>query len=116
MNHTAQNGLKSSALLLGISVEELIDVLHNATKIKEIRTPSGCAFILPTRESTEKSAPEVHSPDSQGRRPHPDGFTPPDYANPDECKRAVTRLEASLGYWQIEADYWHGMWLNNLPK
>ena len=114
MNHTAQNGLKASAYLLGITVEELIDVLNNASKIKEIRTTSGCPFILPTREGTEESTPEVRFADNQRRRSDTDGFKEPDYTNADECKRAVTRLYVSLGYWQIEAGYWHGMWLNSI--
>lgn len=116
MNHTAQNSLKSSAFLLGITVEELIDVLHNATQIKEIRTASGCPFILPTREGTEKPAPEVHIFDYQRRRDDIDGFATPDFTNADECKRAVTRLVHGLAYWQVEATYWHDKWLNNLPK
>lgn len=114
MNHTAQNSLRGSAFMLGITVEELIDVLHNASKIKEIRTSSGCAFVLPPREGKEESAPEVRFADNERRRSDIDGFTEPNYADADECKRAVTRLIASLGYWQIEANYWHGMWLNNL--
>lgn len=116
MNHTAQNGLKASAYLLGISVEELIDVLNNASQIKEIRTTSGCPFILPTRQSKEESSPEIRFADNERRRSDIDGFTPPDYANADECKRAVTRLTVSIGYWQIEAGYWHSMWLNNLRR
>jgi hypothetical protein len=116
MNHTAQNSLKGSAFMLGITVEELIDVLHNASKIKEIRTASGCPFVLPVRQSKEESTPEVRFADNERRRSDTDGFTQPNYADADECKRAVTRLTVSLGYWQIEADYWHSMWLNNLPK
>lgn len=114
MNHTAQNSLKGSAFMLGITVEELIDVLHNASKIKEIRTASGCPFVLPVRQSKEESTPEVRFADNERRRSDTDGFTQPNYADADECKRAVTRLTASLGYWQIEANYWHNMWLNNL--
>ena len=116
MNHTAQNSLKASAYLLGLSVDELINVLHNASKVQEIRTASGCPFVLPTREGKEKSAPEVHQPDGQGRRDDSDSFTEPNYANADECQRVVTRLTHSLRYWQIEANYWHGMWENNLKK
>lgn len=100
--------------MLGISVEELIDVLHNASKIKEIRTASGCPFVLPAREGEEESSPEVRFADNQRRRSDTDGFTPPDFTNADECERAITRLTVSLGYWQIEAGYWHNMWLNNL--
>ena len=116
MNHTKQNSLKSCAYMLGITVEELIDVLHNASQIKEIRTASGCPFILPTREGKEESSPEVHFSDSERRRVNLDSFTQPDYSNADECKRTVTRLVVSLGYWQIESDYWHSMWLNNLER
>lgn len=114
MNHTAQNSLKASAYLLGLSVEELIDVLHNASKIKEIRTSSGCPFVLPVRQGKEDSIPEVHQSIRQGCRTDTDRFEEPNYADADECKRAVTRLSHSLHYWQIEATYWHGMWLNNL--
>jgi len=48
MNHNNQNGLKASALLLGLSVEELIQILHNANSVKEIRTASGhrLSFLL----------------------------------------------------------------------
>jgi len=116
MNHTAQNSLKASAYLLGISVEELIDVLHNASKIKEIRTASGCPFSLPTRESKEESPSEVCQSLREGRRTDTDCFTEPNYANADECKRAVTQLMYSLDYWQIEATYWHDKWLTNLKS
>jgi len=116
MNHTLQNSLKSSAFLLGISVEELINVLHNASKIQEIRTPSGCPFILPTRESKEESLPEVCESFRQRRRVDTDCFEEPNYANPDECKRAVTQLKDALHYWQIEGKYWHGMWLHELKR
>ena len=114
MNHTEQNSLKASAYLLGLSVEELIDVLYKASKIKEIRTSSGCPFILPARESKEESISKVHKSNGQGCRTDTDCFEEPNYANADECKRAVTRLSHSLQYWQIEATYWHGMWLNNI--
>ena len=116
MNHTAQNSLKASAYLLGLSVEELINVLHNASKVQEIRTASGCPFVLPTREGKEEHLPEVHKPIGEGRRVNTDRFEEPNYANADECERAIVRLMHSLDYWQIEADYWHGMWLNNLKK
>jgi hypothetical protein len=116
MNHTAQNSLKASAYLLGLSVEELIDVLHNASKVKEIRTASGCPFVLPVRESKEESPSEVRQPVSEGRRTDTDCFTEPNYANADECKRAVTQLMHSLDYWQIEATYWHDKWLTNLKS
>ncbi len=116
MNHTAQNSLKASAYLLGLSVEELINVLHNASQVQEIRTASGCPFVLPAREGTEKPSPEVRFDDNQRRRTDTDGFTEPNYADADECKRAVTRLVQSVRYWEIEASYWHGMWLNNLQK
>jgi hypothetical protein len=116
MNHTAQNSLKASAYLLGLSVEELIDVLHNASKTKKIRTASGCPFVLPARESKEKSAPEVCVADNQRRRSDSDVFKEPNYSDANECERAVKQLMHSLDYWQIEANYWHGMWLNNLPK
>ncbi len=116
MNHTKQNSLKGCAYMLGISVEELIDVLHNASKIKEIRTSSGCPFVLPAREGEEESLPEVHQSFHKGRRDDFDSFTQPDFTNADECKRAVTRLVHGLAYWQIEANYWHDKWLSNLPK
>jgi hypothetical protein len=116
MNHTAQNSLKASAYLLGLSVEELIDVLHNASKVKEIRTASGCPFVLPVRESKEESPSEVRQPVSEGRRTDTDCFTEPNYANADECKRAVIQLMHSLDYWQIEATYWHDKWLTNLKS
>lgn len=67
MNHNNQNGLKASALLLGLSVEELIQILHNANSVKEIRTASGQPFILPAVWSEEKQS-EVHLLDNQGRR------------------------------------------------
>jgi hypothetical protein len=67
MNHNNQNGLKASALLLGLSVEELIQILHNANSVKEIRTASGQPFILPAVWCEEKRS-EVHLLDSQGRR------------------------------------------------
>ena len=114
MNHTQQNSLKGCAYMLGITTQELIDVLHNASKVKEIRTASGCPFVLPTRQGKEESLPEVHKSLGQGRRTDTDCFTEPNYANPDECKRAVTQLMQALHYWQIEATHWHGMWLNNL--
>lgn len=116
MNHTAQNSLKASAFMLGISVEELIDVLHNASKFKEIRTSSGCPFILPARESKEESLSEVYQPYRQGRRTDTDCFKEPNYSNADECKRAVTQLTQALHYWQIEATYWHDKWLTNLKS
>ena len=116
MNHTKQNSLKGCAYMLGISVEELINVLHNASKVQEIRTASGCPFVLPTRESTEESAPEVHRTDDEGRRGDTDSFKEPDYSDAEECKRAVTRLVHSMGYWQIEATYWHNMWLFTLER
>lgn len=116
MNHTAQNSLKASAYLLGLSVEELINVLHNASEVKEIRTSSGCPFVLPSREGKEEHLPEVHKPIGEGRRVDTDCFKEPNYANADECKRAVRQLMHSLEYWQIEATHWHGMWLNNLKK
>jgi hypothetical protein len=65
MNHTAQNSLKASAYLLGISVEELIDVLHNASQIKEIRTTSGFPLSLPIRTGQKKPAPEVCGADDK---------------------------------------------------
>lgn len=116
MNHTAQNSLKASAYLLGISVEELIDVLHNASKIKEIRTTSGYPFVLPSREGEKKPAPEVHKSDNKGCGTDSEGFTQPNYADADECKRAITRLTHGVRYWQIEADYWFGMWLNEIKR
>lgn len=116
MNHKAQNSLKASAFLLGISVEELIDVLHNASKIKEIRSTSGCPFILPTRESEKESIPKIRVFDSEGRRTHSDSFKEPNYADADECKRAITQLLQAVHYWQIEGTYWHNMWMNALPK
>ncbi len=116
MNHTAQNSLKASAYLLGLSVEELIDVLHNASKIKEIRTASGCPFVLPVRESKEESAPEVHISDNQGRRSNLDVFEEPDYSDANECKRAITQLKQALHYYQVESAHWYGMWVNELPK
>jgi len=66
MNHTAQNSLKASAYLLGISVEELIDVLNNASQIKEIRTTSGFPLSLPTRTGQTQPAPEVCGADDKG--------------------------------------------------
>lgn len=114
MNHTAQNSLKASAYLLGLSVEELINVLHNASKVKEIRTSSGYPFVLPSREGKEESLSEVCESYRQGRRDDTDCFTEPNYANANECKRAVTQLTQALHYWTIEAKHWHGMWLNNL--
>lgn len=114
MNHTAQNSLKASAYLLGLSVEELIDVLHNASKVKEIRTASGCPFVLPTRQGKEESLSEVYQSFRQGRRTDTDCFEEPNYANADECKRAVTQLKQALHYWQIEGSYWHGMYLNQI--
>lgn len=116
MNHTAQNSLKASAYMLGLSVEELIDALHNASKIKEIRTASGHPFVLPTREGKEESLSEVYQSVREGRRTDTDCFTEPNYANADECKRAVTQLMHSLDYWQIEATHWHDKWLNGLKK
>lgn len=97
--------------MLGISVEELIDVLHNASKVKEIRTTSGCPFVLPAREGKEESLSEVYQSFRQGRRTDSDCFEEPNYANADECKRAVTQLKQALHYWQIEGQYWHGMYL-----
>jgi hypothetical protein len=116
MNHTAQNSLKASAYLLGITVEELIDVLHNASKVKEIRTASGCPFVLPVRQGKEESTPEVRLFDGEGRRTNSDCFEEPNYANADECKRAVTQLKHALNYWQIEGTYWYNMWVDALPR
>jgi hypothetical protein len=116
MNHTAQNSLKASAYLLGLSVEELINVLHNASKVQEIRTASGCPFVLPAREGKEESLSEVCQSFRQRRRVDTDCFEEPNYANPDECKRAVTQLKDALHYWQIEAKHWHGCWLNQLQR
>lgn len=114
MNHTKQNSLKGCAYMLGITVEELIDVLHNASKIKEIRTTSGCPFVLPTREGKEESLSEVCESYRERRRDDSDCFKEPDFSNADECKRAITQLTHALHYWQVEATHWHGMWLNNL--
>jgi len=116
MNHTAQNSLKGCAFMLGITVEELIDVLHNASKIKEIRTASGCPFVLPAREGKEESLAEVCQSYREGRRTDTDCFEEPNYANPDECKRAVIQLTQALRYWQIEATHWHGMWYGTLQR
>ena len=116
MNHTKQNSLKGCAYMLGISVEELINVLHNASKVQEIRTTSGCPFVLPTREGKEESLSEVCESFRQGRRTDTDCFEEPNYANPDECKRAVIQLSQALHYWQIEAQHWHGCWLNTIKK
>lgn len=116
MNHTAQNGLKASAYLLGITVEELIDVLHNASKVKEISTPSGQPFSLPSRPSQTQPTPEVCNDDLKRRRSDTDVFKEPNYSDAQECKRAVTQLMHSLNYWEIEATYWHDKWLNSLKK
>lgn len=114
MNHTQQNSLKGCAYMLGITTQELIDVLHNASKVKEIRTASGCPFVLPSREGKEESLPEVYQSYRQGRRTDTDCFEEPDYTNADECKRAVTQLKQALHYWQIEGSYWHGMFLQQV--
>lgn len=114
MNHATQNGLKASAYLLGITVEELIDVLHNASKVKEIRTPSGQPFSLPSRPSQTQPTPEVYNDDLKRRRSDTDVFKEPNYSDAEECKRAVGQLCHALDYFQIEATYWYGMWFNNL--
>lgn len=116
MNHTAQNSLKASAYLLGLSVEELINVLHNASKVQEISTASGCPFVLPVREGKEESAPTICVSNDNRGRIYFEGFTEPDYSNPNECKRAVEILKHSINYWQIDATYWHGMWEHELRR
>lgn len=114
MNHYEQNTLKGCAFMLGISVEELINVLHNASKIKEIRSANGQPFVLPNRVSQEELAPEIHRPHDTGSGDDSGAFKKPNYADAKECERAVTQLEHSVRYWSIEANYWHSMWLSQL--
>ena len=87
MNHTEQNGLKASAYLLGISVEELINVLHNASQIKEISTTSGFPLSLPTRTSKTQPAPKMDNAEPQGRRVDTPVPQKPSDANANEHQR-----------------------------
>jgi hypothetical protein len=87
MNHTDQNGLKASAYLLGISVEELIDVLNNASQIKEIHTTSGFPLSLPTRTSQTQPASKVGDAEHKGRRVDTPVPQEPSDANANEHQR-----------------------------
>ena len=87
MNHTDQNGLKASAYLLGISVEELIDVLNNASQIKEIRTTSGFPLSLPTRTSQTQPAPKMGDAEHKGCRINTPVPQEPSDANANEHQR-----------------------------
>lgn len=87
MKHTDQNSLKASAYLLGISVEELIDVLNNASQIKEIRTTSGFPLSLPTRTSQTQPASKVGDAEHKGCRVNTPVPQEPIDANANEHQR-----------------------------